>query len=93
MSVTAIHLVIHGRVQGVGYRSWTKKNAQQLGLTGWVRNRADGTVETVLCGPEEALATMCAQCKRGPLAAKVTRIDEAHWTGDTPADFQQRSTA
>ena len=89
----ALHLIIHGRVQGVGYRSWTKGRAKANGLTGWVRNRTDGTVEAVLCGEEAAIDVMRAECTQGPLAAKVLRIDETIWQGDVPTDFQQRPTA
>jgi acylphosphatase len=90
--VAAIHLVIHGRVQGVGYRAWTVRNAQKLGLTGWARNRTDGTVEAVFCGGDDAVEAMLAACGGGPLAAKVTAIDRAEWTGETPADFRQLAT-
>ena len=44
MSAAALHLIIHGRVQGVSYRAWTLREATALGLTGWVRNRREGTV-------------------------------------------------
>lgn len=85
----AIRLIIHGRVQGVGYRSWTKGRATALGLTGWVRNRTDGTVEAVLCGPADAVDAICAECLAGPLAANVTGIDTTPWAGDIPVDFRQ----
>ncbi len=77
------HLIISGRVQGVGYRSWTVGQAKKRGLSGWVRNRTDGTVEAVIFGDSAALATMIETCRKGPLAAKVTDIvitdsDETH---------------
>lgn len=69
-------LLIHGRVQGVWYRGWAAKQAQALGLDGWVRNRRDGSVELVVSGPEEAVRAMIARCWEGPPAARVERIEE-----------------
>jgi len=66
---------IHGRVQGVWYRGWTVETAQDLGLTGWVRNRSDGTVEALLRGPTRAVTTMITACHQGPPAARVTRVE------------------
>ncbi len=88
----AIHLIIHGRVQGVGYRAWTAGTAKRLGLAGWVRNRRDGTVEAVFTGTSNQLAAMRAECERGPLAAKVTHIEQTEWQGELPVDFAQRPT-
>ena len=92
MSVTAIHLIIHGRVQGVGYRAWTASTAKRLGLQGWVRNRRDGTVEAIFCGTEAAIILMRKECDHGPLAAKVTQIDEKMWNDTIPIGFEQRAT-
>ena len=50
--------MIHGRVQGVGYRAWARHQAQLHGLRGWVRNRRDGAVEAVMAGPDDAVAAM-----------------------------------
>ena len=93
MTLTAIHLLIHGRVQGVGYRSWVRGRAVSHGLTGWVRNCVDGTVETVLCGDADAVAAMQKECRQGPLAARVSTIDASPWNGEIPADFRQVPTA
>lgn len=93
MAVAAIHLIIHGRVQGVGYRSWTRGRAIANNLTGWVRNRTDGTVEAVLCGEANALSHMQEECKKGPLAARVASIDASDWQGAIPIDFKQLPTA
>ena len=51
----ARHVIVLGRVQGVGYRAWTEREAQARGLQGWVRNRHDGTVEAVFAGPADAV--------------------------------------
>lgn len=87
---TVIQCSIHGRVQGVGFRAWTVKTAKKLGLTGWVRNCDDGTVEAVFCGEEEAVEAMIAQCQHGPLAAKVTQVERKLADIPPPADFTQR---
>ena len=60
-------LVVHGRVQGVGYRAFVEEEAATLGLDGWVRNRRDGTVE--------AVDAMIAACRKGPFSARVDRVD------------------
>lgn len=75
----AIHVIITGRVQGVGYRAWTVRNAQALGLSGWVRNRRDGTVEAVFQGDETSVNDMLTRCKRGPLMARVEHIEKNMW--------------
>lgn len=66
---------VHGRVQGVGYRESCVDQATRLGLAGWVRNRADGSVEALLQGPPGALATMRHWLAVGPPAARVDALD------------------
>jgi len=73
---TIRHVTIHGHVQRVGYRAWTEHLALQRGLEGWVRNRADGSVEAVFAGPMPAVEAMVAACRRGPPGARVDHIDE-----------------
>ena len=90
---TAIHLLIHGRVQGVGYRAWTGATARQHGLKGWVRNRHDGTVEAVLIGDAVSVGTMLSACHEGPMNARVDDIVCAAWTDFSPTDFRQLPTA
>ena len=68
-------LTIAGRVQGVGYREWAIATARQLGLTGWVRNRTDGSVEALVVGEEQAVGRMIDACRRGPALARVDDID------------------
>jgi acylphosphatase len=69
-------LRIAGRVQGVGYRDWLQREARRHGISGWVRNRADGTVEALLAGEEDALSVVLSACRRGPPMARVERIEE-----------------
>jgi acylphosphatase len=76
------HIVIRGRVQGVGYRAWTEVSALERGLEGWVRNCRDGSVEAVLGGTEDDIAAMIAECRRGPPGARVDAIDQREATGD-----------
>ena len=76
MSDTIRHVIIHGKVQGVGYRNWTGIVAYRLRLEGWVRNRQDGTVEAVFSGDAATIDRMIAECRRGPPMARVDRIDE-----------------
>ena len=71
-------LTIHGRVQGVCFRLYTQERAQELGLTGWVRNTWSRTVEAVFEGEEPAVKSMVAWCHRGPSYADVTKVDVAY---------------
>jgi len=71
------HYHVFGRVQGVWYRSSTRDRARQLGLSGWVRNCEDGSVEAVACGPPESLDAFKSWLRQGPSAARVDRIEEA----------------
>lgn len=68
------HLNIAGRVQGVGYRAWFERQALALGLSGWVRNRRDGTVEAVISGDPEAVDRMLSAARTGPPAALVREL-------------------
>jgi acylphosphatase len=70
-----LHAIVHGRVQGVNFRYYTTLTAQRLGLTGWVANRWDGTVETVAEGSQEALNEFCAFLHQGPPSAFVQQVD------------------
>lgn len=87
-----VHATIHGEVQGVGYRSWAEKHAMARGLTGWVKNRRDGTVEAMFCGLETAVEEMLAKCQEGPLRAQVTKVDRKMPDTPPPADFKQLAT-
>jgi acylphosphatase len=76
MSDVIRHVMIHGRVQGVGYRAWVEWEATARDLEGWVRNRRDGSVEAVFAGPAETVAEMIALCRRGPPMAKVDAVND-----------------
>ncbi len=69
-------VIVHGRVQGVGYRDWTRHVARDRGIDGWVRNRRDGTVEAVFAGTDDGVSRMIAACRKGPASAVVEWIDE-----------------
>ncbi len=77
------HVVIRGRVQGVGYRAWVDHTARQRKLEGWVRNRRDGSVEAVFAGPAGDVAQMISDCRRGPTLARVDDIADQPGTLDT----------
>ena len=88
----AVHLRISGRVQGVGYRAWAVRTAARLGLRGWVRNRADGTVEALIIGDAQSLAAMVEACRQGPRAAIVRDVAVSQAQDDGSANFAARST-
>ena len=93
------HVLIHGRVQGVGYRAWAEDTARELGLQGWVRNRRDGAVEAVIAGENAAVEAMIAACRHGPRSARVDAVeiaeaDEKALAARRPGeDFSMLSTA
>jgi acylphosphatase len=74
--VIAKRLVIGGRVQGVGYRAWMVDKARSLGVSGWVRNKPDGTVETLVAGDSVAVEEIARLCRRGPRMAEVLSVTE-----------------
>jgi acylphosphatase len=79
------HAIITGRVQGVWFRAETKRAADAHGVTGWVRNKRDGSVEAVFEGPKDAVDAALSWCRQGPPLAKVKNID-VRWE-DTTAEF------
>jgi acylphosphatase len=66
---------ITGRVQGVGFRAWTREEANQLGLTGWVRNEPDGSVLALLSGSPAGISQMLERFRHGPPAASVSGVE------------------
>ncbi|MBN2372482.1 acylphosphatase [bacterium] len=75
MAKTRAHLIISGIVQGVFFRSTSRSQALRLYLTGWIKNRADGRVETVIEGEDKAVANFIQWCHEGPPGAKVDNVD------------------
>ena len=69
------HVIVAGRVHGVFFRDSTRREAQRLGVAGWVRNLDDGTVEAVFEGDPAAVEAMVAFCRRGPERARVDRLE------------------
>jgi acylphosphatase len=89
MSEAAIvHLVVHGRVQGIGYRAFVEREARVRDLQGWVRNCRDGTVEAVLAGDAALIEDAIAVCKRGPFGA---RVDAIHRTAGSASALKERA--
>ena len=82
--------IVAGRVQGVFYRASACEVAKCLGLTGWVRNLADGKVEAVACGDTEGLTQFAAWLRRGPAEAKVTEVKSNVCENPGVADFSIR---
>jgi acylphosphatase len=74
MQPRIVHVVIRGRVQGVGFRAWTRHQAQLRGIEGWVRNRRDGAVEALLSGREDAVEAMLDACREGPRTGHVEDV-------------------
>ncbi|WP_420962352.1 acylphosphatase [Brucella sp. IR073] len=84
----AVLVRITGRVQGVSFRAWTRTEALELGLTGWVRNEPDGSVMALVAGPEDAVAAMLESFWQGPPGAAVSDVISAKdYTGEIPGDF------
>lgn len=79
-----VHVYLLGRVQGVGFRAFTSRTAQQLGVKGWVKNLADGRVEAVLAGSEEKVEQMLSKVKTGPRFAEVNdmQVEEEDYRGE-----------
>ncbi|MGI6856902.1 acylphosphatase [Mesorhizobium sp. 1B3] len=79
---------ITGRVQGVSFRVWTRNEATQLGLVGWVRNEEDGSVTALLSGPESVILRMIARLRQGPSGATVTGVSFTETKPDGSTDFR-----
>ncbi len=90
--MTALRLRIAGRVQGVGFRDWLLAEARRHGLAGWVRNRADGTVEALLAGDAPAVQAVVSACRLGPPLARVASIEESFAEAPAEPGFQRLPT-
>jgi acylphosphatase len=87
-----VRIRIEGRVQGVAFRDWMDRQARELALTGWVRNRRDGSVEAVLSGAAALVEDMLERCRQGPRAARVSDVAVLAEEDDTYARFDIRPT-
>lgn len=93
----ATHLIISGTVQGIGYRESMRREAEHLGVDGWVRNRREGTVEALIDGDPDAVRQLIGWAHQGPRGArisgvKVTGADETVDSGETLSGFEIRPT-
>ena len=70
-----VHIQVFGRVQGVGFRAWTRRQATDLNLSGWVRNRINGSVEIMADGKDQDISVFLQLCQKGPLFARVDKIE------------------
>ena len=93
MARHAVRLRIEGGVQGVGYRWWALRRARELGLAGWVRNRADGSVEALAIGAPDAIAAFARSCEVGPPHAVVGSVAASPAADDGSIAFEQRESA
>lgn len=92
MARIAVRLIIRGDVQGVGYRWWACERARRMGLAGWVRNRADGSVELLAAGPPEAVERLADDCRSGPSAARVAEVERSPAEDPGAGGFDTRPT-
>ena len=87
--IRAVKVIIVGRVQQVGYRYWTERNAREMGLDGWVRNLRDGSVEALFSGSAEKVKNMIELCFEGPKLAKVIDITASPTSAPAETGFIQ----
>lgn len=87
-----VHVRITGDVQGVGFRAWTRRQAAELGLSGWVRNMRDGAVEALFSGPSQDVEAMIERCRSGPRAAIVEGVEIVAEGGEAPEGFSVKPT-
>jgi acylphosphatase len=88
----SVRLRITGRVQGVGYRAWMMRQASAAGLRGWVRNRADGSVEALVIGDDDGVAAMIEVCREGPFGARVVDVAISEAADDGSSGFTAAPT-
>lgn len=83
----AKHVYVTGRVQGVSFRAWTQDQAEARGISGWVRNRPDGSVEAVIAGADEMLEALIEAFHQGPASAKVIDVRVSETNAPTKPGF------
>ena len=94
--LSILRIVVRGRVQGVGYRAWTRHQAELHDIAGWVRNLPDGSVEAVLAGPADRVGLMVRAMREGPRGAVVEAVEEHPAAADEAGamhGFEVRRTA
>ncbi|HEX4292924.1 MAG TPA: acylphosphatase [Rhizomicrobium sp.] len=89
---THLRLRIEGKVQGIGYRDYVLGEAVALGIDGWVRNRADGTVEALVSGPNAAVEKLVALCMKGSPGAVVRDVEMHKAEAPSEKGFKRRPT-
>ncbi|MCG0278046.1 MAG: acylphosphatase [Thermanaeromonas sp.] len=92
MATVRAHFSVRGRVQGVGFRYFTRDHALALGINGWVRNRYDGTVEGVAEGPQEKVEEFLSLCRQGPQLAHVEGMEVRYEEPQGEKGFTIRET-
>jgi acylphosphatase len=92
METIAVRALIRGRVQGVGYRWWARREAARLGVAGWVRNRGDGSVEVLAAGVPAAVSRFIDLCARGPAGAAVRSVERFEADDPGLTGFEERPT-
>jgi acylphosphatase len=88
-----VHVLVTGRVQGVGFRAWTERTAAVLDVNGWVRNRRDGSVEALFAGDATRVSEMVRRCHEGPRAAIVDKVAVTEKEVEEAAGFNVLPTA
>ena len=91
--MTMQRVFVSGKVQRTGYRDWAVRKAQELGLTGWVRNLNDGRVELLVVGEDEAVVAMAEACREGCEHARVDHVEARPADERAPKGFTKRFTA
>ena len=91
--IIGLRIRVSGHVQGVFFRNWTIAEARALGITGWVRNRADGSVEILAFGDGPALDALVQRCHDGPEHAQVERVEVEPAEGEPPQGFTRAQSA
>lgn len=91
--MAAQRIYVSGKVQGVGYRDWLIRRAQEMGVIGWVRNLRDGRVEVLAMGDDATLARLAELCRSGPSQARVEAVDAQPDQGQAVKGFTKRFTA
>lgn len=87
-----VHVLIEGRVQGVGYRAWCAGEAEARQLSGWVRNLKNGSVEAVFSGPADSVVDMLDALWQGPSFARVRSVTDLEPAGPATGAFEVRAT-